>query len=402
MSAGPTMQKILVALVLLVTAVTTTLAQIRYLPDAPGTWKAWVFTAYPDHRREVAAQPLEVRAFEKQLLGLNAIIKSTPGFAAPVGFSVETAGNLQLESYQQSVGANRPAAARRPLPGSFNFGAYGVHETAAGVRDDTGETAQLLFFVNQLELPLFFDAANSVPEFEHVEADVVLLAKPETDLFGMPRYGNTIVLKKSAAPIWAAVPLGEVLDLAVLGVQARLASRRDVVARLQKGYDDLTDPAKRAKRIAEIKAIAPMSKDPNYLDKMMKADAAVAASAEKTMRGPITDAEKEVAAVERELATAQAAAAALPAADRAAPACYASQDRISRFQRAPAAGCVPLIRPNWALFNPALPRSAPQILVIGHVSRCIDGPTSIHAGGCAANKRLLETIDRQALLAWLQ
>jgi hypothetical protein len=40
--------------------------------------------------------------------------------------------------------------------------------------------------------------------------------------------------------------------------------------------------------------------------------------------------------------------------------------------------------------------------VISHVSRCIDGPKPIHAGGCAANKRLLETIDRQALLAWLQ
>ena len=175
-----------------------------------------------------------------------------------------------------------------------------------------------------------------------------------------------------------------------------------MVARLQKGYDDLTDPASRAKRIAEIKAIAPKVKDPDYLDKMMKADAAIAASAEKTLRGPITDAERKVAAVEQELAAAQAAAAALPAADRAGPACYASQDRVSRFKRAPADGCVPLIRPNWALFNPALPRSAPQLLVISHVSRCLAGPKPIHAGGCAANKRLLESIDRQALLAWLQ
>ena len=92
------MRQNFVALVLLVTAATTALvAQIRYLPDAPGTWKAWVFTAYPDIRRDLAARPLEVRALEKQLLGLNAIIKNTPGFAAPVGFSVETAGDLLLE-----------------------------------------------------------------------------------------------------------------------------------------------------------------------------------------------------------------------------------------------------------------------------------------------------------------
>jgi len=182
-----------------------------------------------------------------------------------------------------------------------------------------------------------------------------------------------------------------------------LTSSRDVVSRLQANYADLTDPAKRAKRVADIKAIAPMAKDPDYLDKMMKAEAAMAASAEKQLRGPITDAEKTVAAVERELAAAQAAAAGLSAADRAAPGCYASQDRVSRFKRAPADGCVPLIRPNWALFNPALPRSAPQLLVISHFTGCVgDGPKPIHAGGCAANKRLLESIDREALLAWLQ
>ena len=79
----------------------------------------------------------------------------------------------------------------------------------------------------------------------------------------------------------------------------------------------------------------------------MKADAAMAASAEKALRGPITDAETTVAAVERELAIAQAATAALPAADREAAACYASQDRVSRFKRAPVDGCVPLVRPNW-------------------------------------------------------
>jgi hypothetical protein len=78
------MRKTLVELVLLVSgAITSLVAQIRYLPDAPGTWKPWAFVAYPDNRRLLAAQPLEVRALEKQLLALNAIIKSTAGFASP-------------------------------------------------------------------------------------------------------------------------------------------------------------------------------------------------------------------------------------------------------------------------------------------------------------------------------
>lgn len=107
---------------------------------------------------------------------------------------------------------------------------------------------------------------------------------------------------------------------------------------------------------------------------------------------------------EQELAGARSAAAALSAADRAAPACY-SMDKtaLARFRRSPAAGCDPLVRPNWKLFNPALSRSAPQLLTISHFDRCLGGDGKYpHPGGCAANLRLLESIDKAALLAWLQ
>jgi hypothetical protein len=61
------------------------------------------------------------------------------------------------------------------------------------------------------------------------------------------------------------------------------------------------------------------------------------------------------------------------------------------------------VRPNWKLFNPALPRSAPQLLTIGHFEGCLGADKKfIHVGGCTANKQLLESIDRAALLAWVQ
>ena len=69
----------------------------------------------------------------------------------------------------------------------------------------------------------------------------------------------------------------------------------------------------------------------------------------------------------------------------------------------PSPGCDPLVRPNWKLFNPALPRSAPQVLTISHFDQCLNpNRKEIHVGGCVANKRLLESIDKAALLAWLQ
>lgn len=398
------MHKTLIAIALLVAAVCTSVAarQIRYLPDAPGTWKPWVFRAYDDNRRRVAARATDIKGLESQLLGLNAILKRTPGFAAPVGFSVETAGELDLETFRPG----QPALATLPLPATLNFGAYGVHEFERSgkiVREDTGETAQLLFFINQLAMPLFF-TQDSVAEFQDLETDVTLLAKTQSDFLGMPRYGDALVLKKNPAPIWVAVSLQETLELAAGAVARRLTTSREVAARLRKHHDDLKDPDKRAKRIAEYKSIAPLSKDPGYMDKMMKAEQQMEAGL-ATLLGPIADAEKQAAAVERELEAAKAALVALSAAERVAPACYAAANPISlsRFRSNPGGSCVAIVRPNWKLFNPALPRSAPQILVIGHFERCVASKQpALHAGGCAANKRLLETLDRQAILAWLQ
>ena len=396
--------KALLATALLATVVCASVGawQIRYVPDAPGTWKPWRFTAYPDNRTRVAARAADIKALETQMLALNAIIRKTPGFAAPIGFSVETVGDLDLGSFK----SGQPALTTLPLPSTLNFGAYGVLEFERNgklVREDAGETAQLLFFVNQLALPLFF-GPDPVPEFEGLETDVTRLAASRPDVFGMPRYGNTLVLKKNPAPIWTAVPLEESLRLAIDGITRRLATAREVAVRLRNHHDDLKDPVKRGRRIAEYKALAAMVKDPGYMDKMMKVEQQMEANL-ATLLGPIEAAESQVAAVARDLAAARDTLASLPAADRAAPACYASDARTSlaRFRNNPGGNCVALVRPNWKLFNPALPRSAPQIVVIGHFDRCLQASQrALHAGGCAANMKLLETIDREAILAWLQ
>jgi hypothetical protein len=376
--------------------------QVRYLPDAAGTWKPWVFTAAAGNRDRVAARATDVKALETQLLALNAIIRKTSGFAAPIGFSVETAGDLDLESYR----AGQPPLATLPLPATLNFGAYGIHEIQRNgkpVRADTGETAQLLFFVNQLALPLFF-GRDPLPEFQDVETDVTLLAASQPDLFGIPRYGHTLVLKKNPAPIWIAVSLEESLRLAASGITRRVRTARDVAARLRTQHDELTNPGRRAQRIAEYKKLATMSKDPDYLDKMMKVEQRMEANVAALLE-PIKVADAQVAAIERDLTAANAALAALPAASRAAPACYASQERssLSRFRNNPDRNCIAIVRPNWKLFNPALPRSAPQVVVIAHFERCLtsDQP-ALHAGGCSANRKLLEAIDTQSIYSWLQ
>jgi hypothetical protein len=401
------MRQRLIAISLLASCTSVALlAQVRYVPDAPGRWKPWQFIAYADNRRLLGARPADVKELEAQLLGLNAIIKKTNGMTNPVGFSVETVGSLDLEAARPLSGAGELALTVRPLPASLNFGAYPVLEFGSGAtakRDDGGETAQLLFFVNQLSQPLFSATDNSVPEFEKLDADVARLAAPQPDVLGFARYGDTLVLKKSTEPIWAALTFAETLDLVARGLDRRLADERDAVGRLQAGYDDMTDPKKREQRIAQYQTIAPLQKDPAYMDKMTKMEAAKEKQA-ATLLPEIANAKAVVTKSEQELAGVKAMAAGLSAADRAAPACYASGGvSLSRFRRAPAPGCDPLVRPNWKLFNPALPRSAPQLLTIAHFAGCLGADKKfIHVGGCTANKRLMESIDKAALLAWLR
>ena len=395
------------AVALLALAGSATFAQTRYISNAPGTWKPWHFTAYADHRRDLGARPADVKEVEAQLLRLNAILKKTDGISNPIGFSVETAGLLDLPTNRPGAGAGELALTVRPFPASMSFGAFAVVEYGSGAnvkREDTGETALLLFFVNSLEQPLFSATNNSVPEFARLDGDVARLAPPQPDVMGFQRYGDTLVIKKSAEPIWAAVTYGETLALVAKSIERRLVEERDVVARLEAGLNDAKDPKKRAERLAMYKKIAPMQKDPAYVEKMLGVDAAREKQADGMLLPQIASAKAVVTGSEQELASARATAAGLSAADKAAPACYAiDQVSLARFRRAPAPACDPLVRPNWKLFNPALPRSAPQVLTIAHFDRCLGKDTKfVHVGGCVANKRLVESMDKAALLAWLQ
>jgi hypothetical protein len=376
--------------------------QTTYVPTAPGVWKPWAFTAYPDDRRRLGAQPADVKALDVSLQGLTAILKKTPGFVAPVGFSVEFVGGLELET----VRPGQPDPKTLPIPTTSLFGAFGVYEftrNGAVVREDKGETTMLLFFVYQLALPLFY-GQDPIPEFEKLDANVATLAEPQADLMGMTRYGHMLMFKKNPAPIWTAVSREEALNLAIRGIERRLTDLRSTVTTLEKGRDDFVDPAQIAKRIADYKTGAALSKDPaKTLESLMKAEERIQAEA-ANMAQPIAEASARAAVVEKELATAKTMAAALSATERAAPACYAASEKVSlaRFQGQPGGRCQAMVRPNWKMFNPALPRSAPQILVIGNYEHCLLPQNLPHPGGCVANRKLLETIDKQAILDWLR
>src|SRR6187551_312556 len=150
-------------------------SQTRSLPDAPGTWKPWKpLSATTGTGKDQAATPAQVKAFEGELLALNAILRRATGVASPVGFSVETWGHLA--GYHKSEHApGQPAAGKLPIAGAFTCGAFPIFEyqkNGKTVREDTGETALQSFLINQIDAAAF--ERGGVAEWGPLDHDAFL------------------------------------------------------------------------------------------------------------------------------------------------------------------------------------------------------------------------------------
>jgi hypothetical protein len=382
------------------------IAQVRYLVGEPGTWKPWKFTATSNTRQEFAATAADVKAFEGQLLELNGILKQAAGVASPHGFSVETWGHLG--GYADPA-PGQPAGRTLPLAGGLDFGAFPIFEyerSGKTVRSDTGEAPLLSFIVNEIQPWLLSHGGGSRPaEWKTVNTDAFLQPPQGSDIAGLHRFGDWLILKKNPASLFVPVSVEAALKLVTAANDSDLVERRQAAVRIQASFEEWKSPAKRAERMAGYKQVAiAVPEGPAYLTKMMQFEK------EQEVRlavdaGPDGESAKGIRALEQENAGIVNSLAGLTPADRAAPACYAKSGvtSLQRFKNNPAAGCVPIARPNWQFFNASLPRSAPQILIIDGFERCIeDKAPPTNPSGCAANRRLLETLDKEAVLAWLK
>lgn len=381
----------------------------KYLVDAPGVWKPWKgLTAIQSARKEQAATPALVKAFEAELLALNEIAKRAPGVAAPVGFSVETWGNLDSNvPYQHAPG--QPAPGGLPLMGSWTFGAFPIYEYERGgtiVRTDTGETQLQYFAINQITRGL--GEPGTVPEFGPVDHDVFRQPVRHGEFAGIPRYGDLLIIARDPERLWVPLTLRGALDILVLARRTTMAERQETVDRMTQRLATLRDPAWRAARAKEDQASAPGMPDPGQF-------LAQVAAGRKIEEDTLAQDLSETGETARALAEARRALdevtswmAELSPQDQAAPTCYAPDgaNLRAKFRTVPSAGCHPLARPNYAYFDKGTPRSAVQVVLIGGFERCFNtaDPSNRDANspgpaGCHANRALVETIDKDALRA---
>ena len=120
----------------------------------------------------------------------------------------------------------------------------------------------------------------------------------------MPRNIGTpsSAARNNDSGLWAAVTFSETLDLVARGIDRRLTDEYDTVACVQGVYDDMKDPKKREARLAHYRKIAPLQKDPAYMEKMMNMEAVKEEQAD-TLLPQIAIATAVVTKSERDLAS---------------------------------------------------------------------------------------------------
>ena len=384
----------------------------KFLVEAPGVWKPWKgFTAILSARKEQAAAPALVKAFEGELLALNDIARRAPGVASPAGFSVETWGSLNSAiPWEHAPG--QPPPGGLPLMGDWTFGAFAIFEYERGgkvIRSDTGETHLQYFAVNQITREL--GESRSVSEFGQIDHDAFLQPLRRGEFAGIPRYGDQLIIARDPERLWAPLSLRAALDIVALARTREVQARQEAVDRASARLATLRDPKWRAEREQEDRQTFAGMTDAHRLVEQAAEARKYEEDAIAAQLSASGDTARLLAEAQRALAEVTAWIAELSPSDQAAQACYAATGNglRARFRAAPAPGCHPLARPNYAYFDRSLPRSAPQVLIIRGYARCFDtadrdnryanapGPS-----GCRANRALVETIDKDAIRAWLK
>lgn len=391
----------------LVLASITLAAQVRYRPTEIGPWRLWSFTASPRARQTRGATAADVQVFQARLQELAAVVKRAPGVTPPTGFAGELWGSL-LDAADPAPG--QPAPRTLPIAGILTFGAFPLIEYERNgklVNEDMkgGETELLQFVVNQID----GSAYGTAKPQGWGSADVDAFVEPETGTAarGLARSGDVFIIRKNTKPLWVAFGLADALQPIVAGRREVFESRRDSYTKAVAEFTEWKTPAKRAERRAEWKqSAASMPNGAAFIANMEKADKEIEAGNTTRLAAGGAE-EKDVRAAEADLKEVEAILSSLSPDARKAPSCYDQRaarlaDQFRLLAGAPST-CRALVRPNADYFDAKLPRSAPQIVMLSQYTRCLTSAslTAKSRGGCVVNRALVDSMDWDAVRAWL-
>ena len=339
--------------------------------------------------------PEELALFDAELRGLREILKRAPGMSAPTGFDVGTSGQLLGDGGEPDA----------PIAGTLRLTTQPL--ATNGEAGAASRKAYLDFAVNWLPRRMVAPTGY-MQDWDGVSTDAFLAAAVVgTEFEGFEVYGEALVFRPNAAPMWTPLGLGDALELVresrqmvVDAFQGELKEMRDWNAKFH-------DPEYRAELLRLAREEAKKEPDPEAAAASLLSELLGLQEHMDRSMDPASIA-KDVRAKQAPLAEVTAWLASLSPGERDAPACFVQGGKTlkQRFLPAPQPDCVDLVRPNPVVFDRSRPRTAPQVLTIGPINGCIvpaPGSTaSSYSAGCAAFRALIETLDKDALRAWLQ
>jgi hypothetical protein len=340
----------------------------RSLPNEPGKWRPWTFINFSSSELKLSGFTLpDARAFETRLEQIAEIFRASPIWNPPVGV------DPSLTGMAFGPAAYWPYAKKltyRPIAGHIMMGSFEHFEVVR----TTGGQEQHERHIGDETMFVMFDV-NSLPGGAGgplTDDDGVLYLQPvrTADIGGFPTYGDLLVITTNGRPIWIPVSRERFLTAFIATRRPDAANAEKNIADQQKKYEAFVAPEATAARQAEYKAAidkmaskgaAAVEHERRYWERD-EADtlAGLKRGASHDPGSPFGGVIASVKAAEEQLAT-------MPPAERSGPACFleARNDRTkSGLVAMGTPNCVPLVTQNPNFFDPQLPRSVPQIIVV--------------------------------------
>jgi hypothetical protein len=357
--------------VILLTAASSLNAQqptMRTLANEPGTWRPWTCIGLSQNDiKSYSLTQSDVDAFKARLQQIAEVFRSSPVWSPPMGVDPSLTGSLFMPSIP---GAKRTSL---PIAGTIMMGCFDHYEVVRPVgnreqheRYVGGETSHIMIDVNMIPSG---DGVNMLSDNEGKFYEEPVRT---ADMGGFPTYGDDLlIMVKNGRPVWTPITRERYLKAFIAKRRPEAANAERYIADQQKKYEAFVAPDASAARQAKYKAA---------VDKMASKGAAAAEHERRywerdeadqlalLKRGASHDPKDSAyAGVIAGLKAAEEQLASMSLADRSAPACLLEDMRDPTKSGLVAMGtpqCKPLVGKNPNFFDPDLPRSVPQIIVV--------------------------------------
>lgn len=377
------------------------------------------------------ATPADVQKMTATLDGVSTLLQTTPEGRDGRGYFV-----TESRTWSTVDPAGLPdgtPAARLPLRfevGVFPFYNVDTKKNGVWVTDRGGETESAYYRFNQLPGRLTQAVVASEKNAAGTAVEFYTRPEPSATWGGYPIIdGQVLLITRAGRDPWAPVPYGRALKAAMAQFDEDKATAERRLGTLKATMDETMSPAYEQRmrdQFEKTYGSLRTSRPQGYATRLASMERELAYNREKARKDASPQRDQDGHwywhPIDAQADATRRLAAMTPAQARV-PACYVeAKGEQGRYRMRgtirPAtddiAGCRPLVMDNWDYFDTALPRTAPQILVVTDFDRCAylmksdPGPASLPPTnqtpppqGCARHVPMWRQLDWTKMAALL-